>query len=249
MTAHLAHIVRHPIKAVGWEEVTKADLAIGQGLLGDRRWAVAHEAARLEAGVWGPKQNFLRGVSAAELMAVRARLDEKNRITLSHPQRDDISVVMTNPSERDALVAWLQPLWPDNRPAPRSIIEAGDQPFTDIPTPHVSLLNLASNRTLGQRLGRDLSIHRWRGNLWVNGLAPWEEFDLIDRHLRIGQAELKIEMRITRCCATCGNPETGKVDADTLGALSDGYGHEDFGVYARVVKGGAIAKGDAVIVL
>jgi hypothetical protein len=42
-----------------------------------------------------------------------------------------------------------------------------------------------------------------------------------------------------------GNPETGLADADTLGALSEGWGHEDFGVYARVTGGGRIATGDA----
>jgi MOSC domain-containing protein YiiM len=36
------------------------------------------------------------------------------------------------------------------------------------------------------------------------------------------------------------------MDADTLGALEDGYGHQDFGVYARVIGGGRVALGDPV---
>ena len=52
--------------------------------------------------------------------------------------------------------------------------------------------------------------------------------------------------RITRCKATTVNPETGRIDADTLGALEAGWGHQDFGVYAEVISGGPVAVGDAV---
>ena len=41
------------------------------------------------------------------------------------------------------------------------------------------------------------------------------------------------------------NPDTGRRDADTLGALSD-LGHQEFGLYAEVIKGGTIRVGDAV---
>jgi uncharacterized protein YcbX len=108
------------------------------------------------------------------------------------------------------------------------------------------VLNLASNRALGQRLGRELSIHRWRGNIWLDGLAPWQEFELIGREIALGGAVLRVECRITRCRATMANPATGHFDADTLGAL-DGLGHQDFGVYARVVQGGRVAPGDAAV--
>ena len=39
------------------------------------------------------------------------------------------------------------------------------------------------------------------------------------------------------------------IDADTLGALQATYGHQDFGVYARVITGGTIAVGDTVVVI
>jgi uncharacterized protein len=43
--------------------------------------------------------------------------------------------------------------------------------------------------------------------------------------------------------ATKVDPETGAVRGDTLAALESGYGHQDFGVYARVIAGGEIAVG------
>jgi hypothetical protein len=51
---------------------------------------------------------------------------------------------------------------------------------------------------------------------------------------------------IGRCRATGANPETGQQDADTMAALEGGFGHTDFGIYARVTRGGTVALGDEV---
>ncbi|MGY6411447.1 MAG: MOSC domain-containing protein [Alkalilacustris sp.] len=241
--ARLAHIVRHPIKAVGVEELATTTLTPGQPLPGDRAWAVAHAAAQLGEG-WVPKMNFLRGVSGPELMAIRAETAPDGRLTLTHPRAGRLEF---DPStEGDRLLGWIAPLWPEGRPAPQRLVRAPDTGFCDIPDPWVSILSLVSLRVLSQRMGRDLSIHRFRGNLWLDGLAPWEEFDLIGREICIGGTLLRVRERITRCKATTANPDTGRYDADTLGALEDGWGHTDFGIYAEVLEGGPIRTGDAV---
>lgn len=245
----LAKICRHPIKSIGFEELASAPLTQGRALPFDREWAVLHEAAKVDAlTAWAPKMNFLRGVAGPELMAIRARLDEGARqVTLDHPTAGQITVAPD--TDGAALVAWLRPLWPQDRPAPARVGHVPGQAMTDVPEPFVAVLNLASNADLGARMGRDLSVHRWRGNLWLDGLAPWAEWDLIGRTLRVGRAELRLEQRITRCKATTVNPDSGAVDADTLGALQDGFGHQDFGIYALVTKSGPIACGDPVEVL
>lgn len=243
--ARLERIVRHPVKSVGVEELAEAVLTAGRPLPGDRAWAVAHAAAELPAdGGWAPKRNFLRGVAGPELMAIRAETSEDGRIVLTHPRAGRIEIDPVREGER--LVAWLTPLWPAGHPAPARLVAAPPTGLGDTPDPFVAVLSLASLRALGQRMGQDLSIHRFRGNLWLDGLAPWEEFDLIGRKLRIGGAVLAVREAITRCQATTANPETGRFDADTLGALEAGYGHRDFGVYAQVLDGGPVRRGDPV---
>lgn len=244
-SAGLAGIVRHPVKSVGFEELEAVTLAAGRPLPGDRAWAVAHAAAALPAdGGWAPKMNFLRGVAGPELMAIRAATLPGGRLALTHPRAGTLE--LDPATEGDRLVAWLAPLWPEGRPAPARLVAAPPTGMGDTPEPFVAVLSLASLRALGQRLGQTLSAHRFRGNLWLEGLAPWEEFDLIGRRLRIGGAVLALRERITRCKATTANPETGRLDADTLGALEAAYGHTDFGVYAEVVEGGPIRLGDPV---
>lgn len=244
----LTAICRHAIKSVGYELLKTADLIAGGPLPGDRRWAVAHADAQVAGPVagWVPKSQFLRGVVAADLMAIRAETGSDGRITLHHPRAGDITVAPDISADQAALMSWIAPLWPADKAPPARVIRA-EGAMTDVPAPYVSVLNLASLRVLSARVGHALSIHRFRGNLWLDGLAPWEEFDLIGRDITIGTVRLVVRERITRCKATTANPETGRFDADTLGALQAGYGHQDFGVYAEVVAGGRIAPGMAVV--
>jgi uncharacterized protein YcbX len=247
VSATLAQIWRHPIKALSREGLDRVRLEPGIGVPFDRHWAVTHEASKY-AGGWAQKVNFLRGVTGPSLMAVTAELDTgARRLTLHHPERPDFHFAPDDPTETPRFLDWLEPLWPDDKPRPAGIVTAG-RPMTDVPDPWVAINNLSSQRAVADRLGAPgLSIHRWRGNLWIDGLAPWEEFDLVGRRIRIGDVTLHVREPITRCKATMANPETGRRDHDTLGAL-DHWGHQDFGVYAEVVDGGDIAVGDPVTI-
>ena len=247
---HLAHIHRHPIKSIGYEVLTSTSLSQGRVLPFDRLWAVAHEAAKFDGQPtqWVAKHNFLRGVAGSELMAVKATLDESTQqITLSHPAAQTITLAPKD--DGDHLIAWLLPLWPENRPGPDRVVSLSDGALTDVPEPYVSIASTASLTALSADMQQDLSMHRFRGNLWVEGWNAFEELDMVGQTVRIGACELKIEARIKRCRATTGNPDTGKVDAETLDALNANYGHQDFGVYARVMTSGTVALNDQVEVL
>ncbi len=244
----LAALCRHPIKSVGYETLVATDLVADQPMPWDRAFAIAHSAApfRGDPESWQPKAAVLRGSAEAELMAVKAEFDPITRqIVLRHPARAPFHGRL--PEDGPALVEWLKPLWPDRRAAPDRLVSRRDAgALTDVPDPWVSIGNLASNRALGQRLGHELSIHRWRMNLWLEGLAPWQEIELVGREITIGKAVLFVEEPIARCRATSANPETGRIDLDTLGALRSAIGTEEFGVYARVLQGGRVALGDPV---
>ena len=243
MTGRLAQIHRHPIKGHGREALASAGLTAGACLPWDRHWAVAHDAARLVPG-WNACVNFARGAKAPALMAVTARLDEATRtVTLQHPDRGDITFRPDAPADLPHFLDWVRPLNPPERAQPSRIVTAG-RGMTDSDIPSLSIHGLASLHDLSTRMGRDLSVDRWRGNLWLDGAAPWAEFDWIGRHLSIGTAVLRIEERITRCAATTVDPETGRPDADTLSSLQTAFGHQDFGVFGVVVQPGRIATGD-----
>lgn len=248
MIGQVAHLVRHPIKSAGYEPVEAVELTPGAAFPLDRVWAVAHAAARLtEPPTWAPKLQFLRGWGSAELMAVSCQSDaEAGTVELSHPRRPTARFRPDEAADAARLIDWLRPLWPENRPEPARVVRVPGQALTDQDQPLISINSLASLADLSGRMGRELSIHRFRGNIWVEGLAPWAELELIGQEICVGAARLRIEEPIGRCRATGANPETGQQDADTMGALEAGYGHTDFGVFARVIQGGRVGLGDEV---
>ena len=240
----LARIFRHPIKSHGRERLERVTLAAGETMPLDRRWAVAHEAAKLEGGGWAPCANFSRCSKAPGLMAIESEM-RGDRIALRHPDLGEIEI--DPDTEGDRLIEWTRPLIPEGRAASAALVRADEAGWTDSPFPSISIGSLVTHRCIEQRMGRELAIERWRTNLWIEGLAPWEEFDWIRRHVRIGTATFEIVERTDRCMATTANPETGRRDADTLAALGT-WDHQDMGVRAICVEGGEIALGDPVSV-
>lgn len=245
MTAALAHIWRYPIKGIGAEQLDRVTLEPDRPLPGDRAWAVLEEGGDTAEG-WRPCRNFLRGAKGPSLMAITARSDGAV-IHLSHPERPDLSLAPATGAAE--LFEWLAPIYPDHRRPPARLVASPPEGMSDAPFPSVSILGLSALRALSQKAGRPLDPRRFRGNLWIEGLAPWEEFDLVGRTIRIGEAVLDVTERITRCRATEANPETGRRDVNLLDVLDEGWGHTDFGVYARVTQGGEIAPGAAVEVV
>ncbi|NOE19773.1 MOSC domain-containing protein [Ruegeria atlantica] len=245
MSGTVSGLWRHPIKSHGREALSQVTLIPGQTMPGDRVWAVAHEAAKTDGSEWAPCFNFSRGSKAPQLMAISAEL-QGERVTLRHPQRPELT--FEPDTEQEVFLDWVKPLMPADRAASARIVRVPGRGMTDSDFPSISLCNMASHRAVEQKLDRTLSIVRWRGNIWFEGLPLWDEFDWLGRDVRIGEAVLRVRERITRCMATTANPETGERDADTLRALNS-WDHQDFGVYAEVLQGGEIRVNDEVQVL
>ena len=248
MTVSVAALYRHPIKSHGRESIEAVRLTEGQTMPWDRRWAVAHEAAKSDGTAWAPCANYSIGSKAPALMAVTAVAHEDTgEVTLTHPDRPPLRF---DPDiDAAEFLEWVAPLMPADRAQSAAIHRVPDRGMTDTDYPSVSLLNLASNDAVSTALGMELSPLRWRCNIHLAGMPAWQEMDWLGRTLRIGTAEIRITEPILRCLATTANPATGLRDADTLGALTRTWGHQDFGIYAEVVTSGALRVGDAVEVL
>ncbi|WP_135506603.1 MOSC domain-containing protein [Roseovarius aestuariivivens] len=244
MTGRVSAIWRYPIKSHGRETLVRVTLEPGKALPWDRVWAVAHTESKADGTDWASCANFSRAAKAPGLAAISSRLDEATgRVTLRHPDLGELEFHPDDEPER--LIAWAGGLVPANRSPSHRVVRARAQNFTDSAFPSVTLCNAASHKAVEERLGADLSPQRWRGNIWIEGLAPWAEFDWIGREVTVGGATLRVEERTDRCLATHANPDTGARDADILAAL-DSFGHQDFSVRAVVTEGGDVALGDAV---
>ena len=243
---------RHPIKSHGREPLDHVSLLEGQTLPWDRHWAVTHDATKFDAGDprWVMCRNFMIGVATPGLAGIWAKLDEPTAtVTLTHANLGSFTFCPDDQAEVPAFLNWVLPLCPADKRQPTGLVSAGARGMTDSAYPSVSIMNTASHRAVAGRLGRTLETERWRGNIWLDGPDPWEEFEWTGRDVQIGSAVFSIQEPIRRCMATAANPRTGHRDTDTLGLLRDGWDHQHFGVYAVVKQGGRVGLGDTYKVL
>lgn len=245
MTVTVAEIWRYPIKGIGAEPLASVALSENRPLPLDRAWAVLEKGGEASDG-WRACRNFLRGAKGPGLMAVTAQVRDQT-ITLSHPELDELTIQLDEKSA-DALFGWVRQIYPDTRQPPVALVKSPPEGMADSPFASVSVMNLSSLRAVADKVGQPMDVRRFRGNIWLDGLAPWEEFDLVGKTLQVGDVTLETVEPITRCRATEGNPATGKRDASVLQALQEGWGHSEFGITATVKSGGSIAQGDTVTI-
>ncbi len=248
MSGTLTGIYRHPLKGVGCQPLGDIDLAKGKSIPYDRRWAIAHGDAEMVDG-WAPPRNFVTQTHVPRLAQTEVSfLPRNHEMVLTHPDRPELRFQIGTPDGDDALSEWIEPLTAGSIRAtpPFLVYELRDGGFMDFEDTHISIGFEASRRALGQMAGTELDQRRFRMNLWVDGFAPWEELDLVDREIEIGEARLKIISRDKRCAATMANPKTGHRDVEVPKLLKQELDHMDFGVYAQVVKTGPVRVDDPV---
>ena len=82
--------------------------------------------------------------------------------------------------------------------------------FSDYPHKVVSLINTATVAAMSREFGQELDPLRFRGNVYVDGLPAWAEFDFLGAGLTIGDIRFEVVKRIQRCAATDVNPRTAE---------------------------------------
>lgn len=239
----VTELYRYPIKGISREALDTVEALPDAPIPGDRAWAMLHTGAP-DIDEWQPRRNFLVVANGPKLAQITAKTDPSGDITLSHPDAEPLHF---DPAvDGEALKAWVAPFWPERQRPAHRLVKAPPQSMADIGEAQVSILNLASLRALSDAAGTPLEIERFRGNIIVDGLGPWEEFEWVGRSIAIGPVTLDVTERIERCQATEASPMTGERNAKPVAILQSTWGHRDFGIYARVRTAGAIAKGDPI---
>ena len=248
----VAALWRHPIKSHGRETLDSVTLIAGQTMPWDRHWAVTHEASKFDHDdpQWVMCRNFMIGTSTPALAGIWAEFEAKEgQMRLSHASLGQISFAPNDPRDAARFIEWVRPLCPADQRQPTGLAQVTARGMTDTDYPSISIMTQSSHNAVSQKLGRPLEVERWRGNIWLDDTGPWEEMEWCGKDIQIGDAILHVVEPIERCKHTMANPRTGKRDADTLGALRDGWNHQDFGVYAKVIKGGKVAPNDTAKVV
>jgi len=247
--ARVARLCRYPVKGLNAQDLARVELAPGQGLPEDRRFALAHVGAPFDPShpEWLPKSHFLMLMKNERLALLEAVYDDKTAtLEIRRAGKRVARGVLTSPVGRAVIEDFFAAFMKGEALGKPRLVQAPGHMFSDSRAKVVSIVNLASVADLERIVGRPVDARRFRANIYVEGLAPWAEFEWIGRSLSIGGARLGVVQRIGRCPATDVDPATGMRDMNVPLALRRGHGHADMGVYAEVTAGGLVAAGDAI---
>ncbi len=257
MTAELIDIFRYPVKGLSAEKLQRAALTIGQGLPHDRRFAIARGAIDFDAAnpTWLRKTNFYMLMRNESLARLRTTFDDQSGVLTIFQDGSEIARAdITTPSGRANMEQFFSEFLGDEATdgAPR-ILEAPGHMFGDASRKegassdkYVSLIGLASIGALQRHVGTPVDPIRFRANLYIDGTAAWEEFSWVGKTIDIGKARLRVLSPTTRCAATQVNPATAERDLNLPKTLQQAFGHVHMGVYAEVMDGGEIKRGDSI---
>ncbi|HST94610.1 MAG TPA: MOSC domain-containing protein [Microvirga sp.] len=251
MSIRIASLQRYPVKGLSPEPLDAANLARGDYFPGDRLFAVENGPAGFDPASpqHQPKIKFLMLMKNESLARLTTRyLDETTTLVIEEGGREVARGDLSTREGRLAIEAFLRRFMPGQLRGPPKVLSAPEGfRFTDSRRGFVSLINLASVRALEEVVGAPVDPLRFRGNIHLEGLDPWAEFDLVGQVLATASGvRLKVTKRIERCAATNVDPTTGLRDLQIPRSLMQAYGHFDCGIYAEVLAGGRIDRGDGL---
>jgi len=244
----LKNIYRYPIKGLSAQPLVRVELEARKPFPHDRVFALVRPGAPFDIHDprWGKKGLFVMLMLEEALARVRTTLDiETLRLTVTQDNRQLIVADLNDDEARAKVEEIFWQLVPALRGAP-TLVRSPDGHFMDKPDNVISLINLATIRSLEEQWGIKIDPLRFRANLYIDGARPWEEFEWVGSDIRIGDGLFRVDRRNGRCGATNVNPETGRRDLDLPGSLRAAFGHKELGVYLVAREGGRLAVGDHV---
>jgi len=249
----IAALYRYPVKGLSPEALETAELETSGYFPGDRLYAIENGPSGFNETVPRhlPKIAYLMLMRNEALARLRTQFDDAtHRLTVEENGVQAVDADLSTAEGRAALAEFMKGFLPQElRGAPRVLTAPPGYRFTDSRTGYVSLINRASVAATEDLAGAPVDPLRFRGNLYLDGLEPWAELDMVGRVLEAGDVRLKITSRTERCAATNVDPQTGQRDLSIPRTLMQGVGHTDCGVYAEVLAGGVLRTGDSLRVI
>jgi len=244
-------LYRYPVKGLSPEPLGEVQLAPGETIPFDRAYAIENGPGRFDPATPKhlPKINFLMLMRNEKLAALETAYDGDSQVLTLYRDgkqvaRGDLNTKLGRQMIEQFFAGYMAG---ELKGAPR-VVSAQGHSFSDVADKCLHLVNLETVRSLGVELGQELDPLRFRANVYFDGLAPWAEAQWLDRQVRLGDAVLEVFARTDRCAATDVNPATAARDTSIPPDLMRMYGHNELGVYARVVEGGTVRLGDTLSV-
>ena len=250
MAVTVAQIRRYPLKGLTAETLAEVELAPGETLPHDRRFALALGSTPVDGPRigWLPKTSFLSLVNQEKLAMLHTRFEAESGVLTverggKRVAQGDVTTAVGRAMIEEFFAAFMGEA---ARGRPKLVEAAEGEVLSNHSSAVVSIINLASVKDLERVTGAPVDPLRFRANVYLEGLEPWAEFDWVGMDITMGKATLAVRQRIERCAATNVDPETGERDLNLPKDLGRGFGHAEMGIYADVTAPGRVAPGDSI---
>ena len=217
----ISNIYRYPVKGLSAQRVASAVVQAGQPFPHDRIFALARPRSPIETDTakWAKKGLFVMLMLDEALARVRTQLDvETLDFTIQQGNQQLLAVNLASQKGRSQVEEFYHQLVPTLNGPPR-LVRAESGHFMDKPDNVLSLINLATVRSLEQQWGFEVDPLRFRANIYIDGAEPWEEFAWIGQDVMLGDTLFRVDRRNGRSQAAMkklGAVREGVLRADRI---------------------------------
>jgi uncharacterized protein YcbX len=236
-------ITRYPIKGFAGEALQNTLVRSLKTLPGDRKHALQYvDRIPPSSKGWRPKKYFLQSVQTNLCSEIHI---EWNSDIVHFNYRGNPFKIPRTALANGSLPQWIASLAPELGEFTLETLETG---FTDERDAYVSLVNRSTVSAIAEATGTSDHPERYRGNLLVDGVRPFDELNWVGQTLQIGTATFEVVEPIVRCKAT---------ECDWHGSRTEGFldrldqqlDTDICGLFLRAVGDGEIKITDQLRVL
>ena len=262
MSATISSINYCPVKSVSFQSIEKCEIKKDVGIIGDRIFAFAKDLDIDKAQLFEKspeerkgKWNKVLTLKNSPVLNKYNFLFKENKLTLTFKDKEILTINASELSERQLLSNKIVEL-EDSLKEPIVLMKNEELPFFDTSISNkvdfvnsVSLLNIQSINDFQKKIDKKVEISRFRGNICIDGIKPWEERKWIGKTIKIDNISFKVEKNIPRCVAINLKPATDDNSLNLLQSLKKNYNHFEMGVYLTALDDGEINLGDKVEII
>ena len=259
MSITISSINYCPVKSISFQSIDKCEIKKNIGIVGDRIFAFTKyldlDNAKLfekspeeRKGKW----NKVLTLKNSPVLNKYNFLYKEDSLTLTFKDKEILTIDINELSERQLLSNKIIEL-ENSLEEPLVLIKNEEFPFFDTSISNkvnfinsVSLLNIQSINDFKKKIDKKIEISRFRGNLCIDGIKPWEEREWIGKIIKINNVSFKVEKNIPRCVTINLKPLTDDNSLNLLQSLKKTYNHFEMGIYLTALGDGEISLGNKV---
>ena len=262
MSTTISSINYCPVKSVSFQAINTCKIKKNIGIVGDRIFAFAKDLDSDNAQLFEKnpeerkgKWNKVLTLKNYPVLNKYNFLYKENKLTLTFNHKEILTIDVNELSERQLLSNKIIKL-ENSLKEPIVLMKNEESPFFDTSISNkvdfinsVSLLNIQSINDFQKKINKKIEISRFRGNICIDGIKPWEEREWIGKIIKINNVSFKVEKNIPRCVAINIKPTTDDNSLNLLQSLKKIYDNFEMGIYLSPLDNGEINLGDKLKII